>query len=82
MSDVPLIHMDPRPINAIFYPGENAGGWTTSPGYSISCDKIVAYAENGQMAPVPFYAVYRDGQIMARVPAQLVEVQYKAGGGA
>lgn len=82
MSDIQPIHMDPRPIDAIWHPGEGAGGWTTSPGYRFSCDKIVAYAENGQMSPVPFYAVYRGDEIVARVPAQMVEVHYKTAGAA
>lgn len=79
MNDIQLIQMDQRPILGIYYPGEDGGGWTTTPGYSFSCDKIVAYGENGQMAPVPFYAVYRGGEIIARVPAQMVEVQYRVG---
>lgn len=84
MNEVPLIHMDPRPIAAIWHAGEDAGGWTTSQSVAAQfrCDKIVAYGENGQMATVPFYAVYRGEEIIARVPAQMVEVHYKNAGAA
>jgi len=77
MNDIPLIHMDPRPIKAIWYDGEDAGGYSTDKRMDGSTSKIVAYGENGQMAPVPFYAVYdHDGNIKARVPAQIVTVIY------
>ncbi|MBN9028911.1 MAG: hypothetical protein BGO05_10155 [Rhizobiales bacterium 63-7] len=77
MNDIPLIHMDERPITSIWYPGEDAGGYSTDARFDKSTSKIVAYAENGQCAPVPFYAVYdHDGNIKARVPAQMVTVIY------
>lgn len=75
MSEPCLIFDDPRPILAIWYDGENAGGYSVSAGYDVS--KIVAYRENGQMDNVPFYAVYDlEGNIKARVPAQMVTVVY------
>jgi hypothetical protein len=81
MTDIPIIHMDERPIQSIWYPGEDAGGYSTDPRFDGSTSKIVAYAENGQCAPVPFYAVYDlAGKIKARVPAQLVTVVYAEGG--
>lgn len=77
MSDITLIHMDPRPIKSIWYDGENAGGYSTDARFDGSTAKIVAYGENGQMAAVPFYAVYDlEGNIKARVPAQMVTVVY------
>ena len=77
MNDIPLIFMDPRPILSIWYPGEDAGGYSTDPKWDTSTAKIVAYQENGQCAPVPFFAVYdHDGNIKARVPAQMVTVIY------
>lgn len=80
MTDIPVIHMDPRPIKAIWFEGENAGGYSIDPRFDGSTSKIVAYGENGQMAPVPFYAVYdHAGQIKARVPAQMVTVVYVEG---
>jgi hypothetical protein len=81
MTEIPIIHMDPRPIKSIWYDGENAGGYSIDPKFDSSTSKIVAYGENGQCAAVPFYAVYDlDGQIKARVPAQLVTVIYVEGG--
>lgn len=46
----------------------------------MRCDRIVAYEENGHMAALTFFAVYRNGVIIARVPATLAEVRYKIGG--
>ena len=84
MSDIPIIHMDDRPIRSIWYPGEDGGGYSTDPNFDGCTSKIVAYGENGQCAAVPFYAVYDlSGAIKARVPAQLVTVIYEpAEGGA
>ena len=77
MTDIKIIHEDQRPILSIWYPGENAGGYSTDPRHDKSTSKIVAYGENGQMAMVPFFAVYdMAGNIKARVPAQLVTVIY------
>lgn len=75
---IPTILDDPRKIDSIAYPDEDTGGfWVNASKLSSSrCDEIRAYAENGQGAPVPFFAVYRDGQIYARVPAHMVEVRY------
>lgn len=81
MTDIPVIHIDPRPIKAIWFPGEDGGGYSIDPRFDDSTSKIVAYGENGQMAPVPFYAVFdQAGQIKARVPAQMVTVVYVEGG--
>lgn len=41
------------------------------------CEKIVAYAENGHMAPIPFLAVYQRGRIAQRIPANFVVVVYR-----
>lgn len=77
MSDVPLIHMDNRPIQSIWYDGDDAGGYSIDPRFDKSTSKIVAYGENGQCATVPFFAVYdHGGAIKARVPAQMVTVVY------
>lgn len=77
MTEIPLIHMDPRPIKSIWYDGEDAGGYSTDTRHDGSTSKIVAYGENGQYATVPFYAVYDlAGNIKARVPAQMVTVVY------
>ena len=80
MTDIPLIHMDPRPVKSIWFEGENGGGYSVVPNLDGSTSKIVAYAENGQMAPIPFYAVFdQNGMIKARVPAQMVTVVYLEG---
>lgn len=77
MNDIPLIEMDQRPIQSIWYPGEGDGGYSVDPRFDGSTSKIVAYGENGQCAPVPFFAVYDlSGDIKARVPAQMVTVVY------
>lgn len=76
MSEPCKIFDDPRPIRAIWYNGEDAGGYCTkTAGYFVS--KIVAYRENGSMDHMPFYAIYDlEGNIKARVPAHMVTVVY------
>lgn len=59
-----LIYDDPRPIRAIWYPDENAGGYSTDKGWGA--ERIVAYKEHGQGDWVPYYAVYNaEGEITA-----------------
>ncbi len=77
MNEEPcLIFDDPRPIRAIWYDGEDAGGYDVKTEfYKVS--KIIAYRENGSMDHVPYYAVYDlEGNIKARVPAHIVTVIY------
>ncbi len=77
MGEVALIYDDPRSIRSIFYPGENAGGYSVDKRWDTSTSKIVAYREHGATDFVPFFAVYdHDGAIKARVPAYLVTVIY------
>ena len=77
MTNVPLIFMDPRPILSIWYEGDNAVGYSVDPRWDQTTSKIIAYQENGQCAPVPFFAVYDlAGNIKVRVPAQMVTVVY------
>lgn len=74
---IPLIYDDPRPILSIWYPGENAGGYSTSSKWDASTGKIAAYREHGVSDFTPYYAVYDlAGNIKARVPAHLVTVIY------
>ena len=74
---IPLIFDDPRPIESIWYPGEDAGGYSTRQQWDKTTGKIVAYRENGQCDHVPFLAVYDlAGNIKARVPAQFVTIIY------
>lgn len=74
---IPIIYNDPRPIQAIWYPGEDGGGYSTDARYDGSTSKIVAYPEHGLSDFTPYYAVYDlEGQIKARVPAHMVTVIY------
>ena len=74
---VPLIYDDPREIMSIWYAGEDAGGYSTSPRHDGSTSKIVAYREHGVSDFTPYFAVYdHAGAIKARVPAHLVTVIY------
>lgn len=83
MTDIAMIHMDPRPIQSIWYAGDDGGGYSIDPRWDNSTGKIVAYGENGQCAAVPFYAVYdHAGNIKAREPAQMVTVVYVPAGSA
>lgn len=80
MSDVAKIFDDPRTINSIWFEGENAGGYSIQKNLDGSTGKIVAYREHGQMDFVPYFAVFdHNGQIKARVPAQMVTVIYQEG---
>lgn len=77
MSAPCLIYDDPREIASIWFPGEGAGGWQTArPDAHFGCSRIVAYREHGQGDYVPYYAVYRGEEIIARVPASFVAVHY------
>ncbi len=42
----------------------------------FGCGKIVAYAEHGSLGPVPYLAVYKDGQVEQKIPAHMVIVHY------
>lgn len=76
--EIKTILEDPRPIEWICLPWENAVPWNTKKSRYKNCDEIRAYPEPGQMAQVPFYAVIKDGEIIARTPATVVEVGYVA----
>lgn len=74
---VQLTFDDPRPILSIWYPGEDAVGYSTDPRHDTSTGKIVAYREHGVSDFTPYFAVYdHGGNIKARVPAYLVTVIY------
>lgn len=82
MTEASRIIDDPTEISSICYFNGRTGWWTESEKAdpSMRCDRIVAYEENGHMAALTFFAVYRNGVIIARVPATLAEVRYKIGG--
>mgnify|MGYP000205648070 CR=1 FL=1 len=61
-----------RDIKAVHY--ERGGGHEVG---EEGITSIEAYEENGQMAPVPWIAVYKHGEIYERIPVQQVVVQYK-----
>ena len=42
-------------------------------------NSIVAYGEPGQMAEVPWLAVYKDNVMVARIPAHAAEIIYEVG---
>lgn len=55
--------------------------WDDSDGSQMQVDsdgitEIVAYHENGQMAGVPWLALYRGDEILARVPSEQVMIRY------
>jgi hypothetical protein len=65
---------DPRPIQAIYWPMEGAGGYRV--GDASGATRIEAYDENGQMAAVPWVAVFKGDDLICRVPADQVSVHY------
>jgi hypothetical protein len=70
---------DDREIESVYYSGEDAGGWSTVQKGHL-CEKIIAYNEPGPNGPMPFYAVYRNGEVYCRIPAYMVYVYYKEAG--
>lgn len=74
-AEVPLIYDDCREIKAIWFPGEDAGGYSVG-SKNYSATKIVAYKEHGQMDFVPFFAVYDGDHLECRIPAHMVMVVY------
>jgi hypothetical protein len=65
---------DARPIWSVFWPVEGAG-FTVGQG---KCTRIEAYDENGELAHVPWVAVFFGDEIVARIPANQVAVHYKS----
>lgn len=75
MTDAPdpcLIYDDPREIEMVLIPGVEDACWRVG----FGCDRIVAYREHGQADWVPYFAVYTGDEIMTRIPASLVVVDY------
>lgn len=53
-------------------------------GYSVGVNgvtHIVPYHENGEYAPVVWFAVHMGAEIIARVPARMVMIVYQPPGG-
>ena len=68
---------DDREIRGISGTSIDEGDWE----YLINClgiEKIQVYAEYGQMAGVPWFAIWKNGEIRWRINAVFVEcVNYK-----
>ena len=47
-------------------------------GGGLDVTKIEAYPENGQMAEVPWIAVWKGDNILYRIPANLCRIEYEA----
>ncbi len=61
--------------NCIPYPeNEDNGFWFRVGSHHVT--KIVAYQEAGEMAHVTWFAIYKDLQIVCRVPASACIIQY------
>lgn len=63
---------DKREIEIIAWNNEVDASYPSNMGY-----KINAYPEPGMHCNIPFFAVEKDGMIVARVPAWQVSVHYK-----
>lgn len=71
-----VIMKDPRAISAIYAPGEGSS-WMVG---ATKITKIEPYEENGQMAPVLWFEVWKGDHLFVRVNAAHVEcVTYKQG---
>jgi hypothetical protein len=78
-TNIIQIPADPRPISTIAF-----GPTETDLAYSVGINgvsSITPYWENGEMAPVPWFAVKIGDDIIARVPAHMVFVTYQPAGG-
>ncbi len=73
------ILQDTRTISTIAF-GPKEDDFAYSVGVS-GITSIVAYAEPGEMAHVPWFKVYMGADIIARVPARMVMVVYQPPGG-
>ena len=76
-ADIEELVRDERPILYAERLGEGEDSWwTTKEGPSKNCDEIRPYWENGEMAAVPWLAIIKDGEIIARAPARFHEIGY------
>lgn len=54
--------------------------WYKNPGNPTqfgNCDCIVPYGESGQMALVTWFAIWKNGKVIARVDARGLEARYE-----
>ncbi len=66
---------DKREIQAIWWNDEN-GYKVNASITALHADKIIPYNENGEYCHIPWLAVYKDDQIICRVPAWQVSIYY------
>lgn len=72
---------DEREIKSIWFEGEGAGGYCVGQSVyqaeaQVKVTKIEAYGEPAQFCDVPWFAVYSDDTLIARIPAGQVTVHY------
>lgn len=63
-------------IESVTYADLDVSSWSVSRPHQ-QVDKIIAYEENGPSGKIPYYAVYRHGEVYCRIPAHMVTVSYK-----
>lgn len=73
MSKVPSMLDDKREIDQVYFFGAEAGYFAVG---RNGTEKIVVYGEPGHMALIPWIAVYKEGQIVYRFPAEQVQICY------
>lgn len=73
-----IISKDLRPIEIVWeLSGESPGLWQVGFG---GVTEIIVYDDNGEMAMIPWVAIYRGHEIITRIPARCVGIKYKDGG--
>lgn len=67
---------DTRPIEAVYFT-DGEGGFLVGAKYrNGEVTGIEAYDESGHMANIPWVAVFMDGKLAVRVPADRVSIHY------
>ena len=70
MDELKTIREDDRPILELVFPGVEGAIYRVG---TFGLTRIVAYAENGQGASVPWFALYQGEALQTRVNAAHVE---------
>ena len=73
MTEPTQIVYDERPVSALYFEGEGAGRIKVG---ESGVTAIVAYEEFGEMAGVPWFAIYKGDKIKERWPARMCGVVY------
>jgi len=74
MEEIKTIIEDKTEIHAIEFLTPRGSYWEV--GGRSGIQKIVAYAENGSLGPVPYLAVYKQEQVAIKLPAHAVTIHY------